>query len=120
MSTITYENIKVDGAPIEKVLELHIAHAPNSHGYARVKGIAPYESAQDFAKRADETTGIAITTTAEGQPGRLFYGVISSLNIEQLPEYAVIDLSIETTSSRLDAKKCSRTFQNTQKTYSSD
>lgn len=117
MSTITYENIKVDGAPIEKVLELHIAHAPNSHGYARVKGIAPYESAQDFAKRADETTGIAITTTAEGQPGRLFYGVISSLNIEQLPEYAVIDLSIETTSSRLDAKKCSRTFQNTQKTY---
>lgn len=41
MSTITYENIKVDGAPIEKVLELYIAHAPNSHGYARVTGIAP-------------------------------------------------------------------------------
>lgn len=117
MSTITYENIQVNGAPIEKVLELHISHAPNTHGSAHIRGIAPYESARDFAERADETTGIEITTTAEGQPGRLFYGVISRLSIEQLPEYAVIDLSIETTSSRLDAKKCSRTFQNTQKTY---
>lgn len=117
MSTITYENIKVNGAPIEKVLELHISHAPNTHGYARIRGIAPYESARDFAERTDETTGIEITTTAEGQPGRLFYGVVSSLSIEQQPEYAVIDLSIETTSSRLDAKKFSRTFQNTQKTY---
>lgn len=117
MSTITYENIKVDGAPIERVLELHIQHAPNMHGTARIKGTAPYESARDFAQRADETTGIEITTTADGQPGRLFYGVISSLAIEQQPEYAVIDLLVETTSGRLDAKKCSRTFQNTQKTY---
>lgn len=117
MSTITYENIKVNGAPIERVLELHIQHAPNAHGTAQIKGIAPYEGARDFAERADETTGIEITTTAEGQPGRLFYGVISNLSIEQQPEYAVIDLSIETTSGRLDAKKCSRTFQNTQKTY---
>lgn len=117
MSTITYENIRINGAPIEKVLELHISHTPNTHGVARVKGIAPYESARDFAERADETTGIEITTTAEGQPKRLFYGVISNLGIEQLPEYAVVDLSIETTSSRLDARKCSRTFQNTQKTY---
>lgn len=117
MSTITYENIKVDGAPIEKVLDLHISHAPNSHGYAHIRGIAAHESARDFAERADETTGIEITTTADGQPGRLFYGVISNLSIEQLPEYAVINLAIETTSSRLDAKKYSRTFQNTQKTY---
>ncbi len=117
MSTITYENIRVDGAPIERVLELHIQHAPNAHGTARIRGTAPYESARDFAQRADETTGIEITTTAEGQPGRLFYGVIGSLSIEQQPEYAVIDLLVETTSARLDAKKCSRTFQNTQKTY---
>lgn len=106
MSTITYENIRVDGAPIERVLELHIQHAPNAHGTARIRGTAPYESARDFAQRADETTGIEITTTAEGQPGRLFYGVIGSLSIEQQPEYAVIDLLVETTSARLDAKKC--------------
>lgn len=117
MSTITYGNIKVNGAPIARVLELHIEHTPNAHGSARIKGTASCERARDFAQRADETTGIEITTVAEGQPGRLFYGVISSLSVEQLPEYAVIDLLIETTSSRLDAKKYSRTFQNTQKTY---
>ena len=117
MSAITYENIKIKGTPIEKVLELHISHAPNMHGSAHIRGIAPYGEARDFAERTDETTGIEIATTAEGQPGRLFYGVVSSLSIEQQPEYAVIDLSIETTSSRMDAKKYSRTFQNTQKTY---
>lgn len=117
MSTITYENIRVDKVPFQRILELHITHEPNMHGKAQIIGIASYKSAKDFIERADETYGIEITTTAEGQPNRLFYGVVSSLSIEQQEDYAIMNLLLETVSSRLDAKKNSRTFQNTQKTY---
>ena len=70
-----------------------------------------------MAEQTDETTGIEIMTDAKEQPQCLFYGVVSTLQIGQQSEYAVLDLVAETTSSRLSARQNSRTFQNTGKTY---
>ena len=117
MSTITYENIQVNGIPFEKILYLRISHAPNAHGRAEIRGLIIREQARRLAEQTDETTGIEITTNAKEQPECLFYGVVSTLNIGQQSEYAVLDLVAETTSSRLSAKQNSRTFQNTGKTY---
>lgn len=117
MSTITYESIKVQGIPFQKVLEIHISHAPNTHGCAVIKGILPYEQAQDFAARADETFAVEITTNAQDQPQRLFYGTINHISIEQQQEYAALNVLVKTTSSKIDAKQNNRTFQNTGKTY---
>ena len=117
MSTITYENIHVNGIPFQRILHLRISHAPNAHGRAEIRGLIPREQARRLAEQTDETTGIEITTDAKEQPQCLFYGVVSMLNIGQQSEYAVLDLVAETTSSRLSAKQNSRTFQNTGKTY---
>jgi len=117
MSTITYENIYVNGISFEKILYLHIFHAPNAHGRAEIRGLVPREQARRLAEQTDETTGIEITTDAKEQPQCLFYGVVNLLNIGQQSEYAVLDIVAETTSSRLSAKQNSRTFQNTGKTY---
>lgn len=117
MSTITYENIHVNGIPFQRILNLRISHAPNAHGRAEIRGLIPREQARRLAEQTDETTGIEITTDAKEQPQCLFYGVVSMLNIGQQSEYAVLDLVAETTSSRLSAKQNSRTFQNTGKTY---
>lgn len=117
MSTITYENITVEGIPFRKILELYISHAPNTHGKAMIKGIVASDFAQEFVKRADETFGVEITTSAGDQPSRLFYGMISNLSLEQQTEYAVLTIVSETTSRKLDAKKNNRTFQNTGQTY---
>lgn len=117
MSTITYENIHVNGIPFQRILHLRISHAPNAHGRAEIRGLIPREQARRLAEQTDETTGIEITTDAKEQPQCLFYGVVSMMNIGQQSEYAVLDLVAETTSSRLSAKQNSRTFQNTGKTY---
>lgn len=117
MSTITYENIHVNGIPFQRILHLRISHAPNAHGRAEIRGLIPREQARRLAEQTDETTGIEITTDAKEQPRCLFYGVVSTLQIGQQSEYAVLDLVAETTSSRLSAKQNSRTFQNTGKTY---
>lgn len=117
MSTITYDSIQVEGVPFQRILEVYISHAPNCHGCARIKGTLSFDAAEEFARRADETFGIEITTTAQDQPARLFRGMVSNLAIEQQQGYAVMELVSETSSSLLDAKKNSRTFQNTAKTY---
>lgn len=117
MSTITYENIQVVGIPYEKILELSISHAPNSHGCAWIKGLVPYDTAQEFVNRADETTSVEITTTADEQPPRLFFGVIDKLELIKHQEYAVLEIAAKTTSAQIDTSKNSRTFQNTAKTY---
>lgn len=117
MSTITHENITVEGVPFKTVLELSISHAPNAHGTAHIKGLADTDTAKEFITRADETFGLAITTSAEGQPQRLFYGSISNINLEQQQEYSVLSIYAETVSVRIDAKKNNKTFQNTGQTY---
>ena len=41
MSTITFENIYVNGIPFEKILSLRISHAPNAHGRAEMGADSP-------------------------------------------------------------------------------
>ncbi|MGN0305037.1 MAG: contractile injection system protein, VgrG/Pvc8 family, partial [Lachnospiraceae bacterium] len=82
-----------------------------------LKGLVPGDIAGEFAKRADETFLVEITTTAKEQPSRLFCGVIDSLKVTRQQEYAILEVMAKTTSSQIDVKKDSRTFQNTTKTY---
>lgn len=118
MSTINHNNIIVEGVPYSKIIELFISHAPNVHGRAKIVGEISHEEADDFVQRVDETFGISIVTSAEGQPKRLFYGMVAGTNLERLTEYSLLTIDLETVSNKLDAQKKNRTFQSTTKTYS--
>lgn len=113
MSTINHNNITVEGVPYSKIIDLFISHAPNVHGRAKIVGEIPHEQADDFVQRVDETFGISITTSAEGQPQRLFYGTVAGTNLERLTDYSLLTIDLETVSSKLDAQKENRTFQST-------
>lgn len=117
MSTITYENIKIEGVPFSKLLELEIIHQPSQHGVARIIGQMPLSEAVTFTQRVDETFAINITTTAEGQPSKLFYGLVSKLSQEQQNSYAILHIEAQTTSASLDTVTKNKTFQQTSKTY---
>lgn len=117
MSTITYENINIEGVPFSKILELEISHRPGSHGTARVIGQIPLSQAAVFTQRVDETFAVNITTSAQGQPAQLFYGLVSRVTQEQQNDYAVVSIEAVTTSASLDAAPKSKTFQQTSMTY---
>ena len=74
METITYLNLKVDGAPIKKVTSLTISNAANSYGTVQLSGEVEPAEGEGFAARADENTCITIRTSAAGQPPVLFMG----------------------------------------------
>lgn len=118
MSAIHHDNITVQGVPYSKIIDLFISHAPNAHGRAKIVGELPHEQADDFVQRVDETFGVSITTSAEGQPQRLFYGTVAGTNLERLTDYSLLTIDLETVGGKLDAQKESRSFQSTTKTYS--
>lgn len=117
METITYENIQVAGIPFSKLQVLWISHAVNEHGRCHMEGEIARQEAENIIQRVDESFALQITTTAEGQPARLFYGICEKISMEQGNLYAKLIIDGVTTSRKLDVAKGNRTFQNTSQTY---
>ena len=117
MSTITYQNIIVDGFPFTTIREVSIVHNSNEHAKATIVGEIESAKGAEMVKRSDETTGVLVSTTAEGQPQKLFYGAIENISLESEAEYSVLHLALISTSKNLDTQKLNKTFQNTGKTY---
>ena len=60
METITYLNLKIDGAPIKRITALTLSNAANSYGTAQLSGEVEPEEGERFAGRVDENTCITI------------------------------------------------------------
>lgn len=118
MTPISFDNLIIQGVPYKKILSLFITHAPNNHGWAKIVGQIESSQADDFLQRADETFGVEIATSAEGQPQHLFYGTIAKTVLEKQSDFSLLTVELKTSSCWLDAKKTKRTFQNTTNTYS--
>lgn len=117
METITYQNLKVEGTPIRKVTELVIDHGMNTYGTATVTGEVSIAEGEAFASRADGTTQLKITTTASGQPGTLFVGIVDSASVSKMADYALLTVGLKATAYRLDMQKNNKSFQNLGSTY---
>ena len=117
MEPITYLNIQVEGVPFTKLLKLEIKHNVNEHAVATIAGEMSVKQAEDYMKRTDERTAVKVTTTAQGQPPVLFYGVVTNVGMHKLSEYAVVQLIIASTSVLTDYEHKNKSYQNTAKTY---
>ena len=117
MEPITYLNIQVEGVPFTKLLKLEIKHNVNEHAVATIAGEMSVKQAEDYMKRTDERTAVKVTTTAQGQPPVLFYGVVTNVGMHKLSEYAVVQLMIASTSVLTDYEHKNKSYQNTSKTY---
>lgn len=117
MEPITYLNIRVEGVPFTKITEIEIQQKIGEHGKATVSGEVEEAAAQDIMNRVDEKLLVKITTTAEGQPGTLFCGVVSGAGIQNMNGYAILSLSLQSTSVLLDVEQKNKSYQNTAKTY---
>ena len=117
METITYQNIKILGAPIRKLTKLEITNAINSYGTVHLSGEVEIADGDAFVNRADENTCITIGTSASGQPATLFKGVVQSASMSKYAEYAILNIVLRATVSKLNLRKEKRSFQNTGSTY---
>lgn len=113
MESITYLNTGVDGITYNRILDMEIRHSIGEHGSAFLALEAESDSAQETVNRIDERTIISINTTADGQPGTLFTGIVDHVGLEQVSGYAVISLSLRSTSARLADEEKDRSYQNT-------
>lgn len=117
MEAIIYQNLKAEGAPINRILNLEIKNELNAYGSAYIEGEADYEQAQEYIQRVQPGTQITISTTAKGQPPKLFAGVISNISMRKEDEYAVLQIKLEAMASQLNVEKQNRSFQKSSSTY---
>lgn len=117
METITYENIAVSGFPFLKILSIQIRHVPNEHATAEIVGELEADKAEDCVQRVDESTVVAITTTAQGQKPVLFYGCVDGVSLQSENDYGRVNLRLVSMSRLLDVEKKNKTYQNTSMTY---
>lgn len=117
MESITYLNTSVDGITYSRILDMEIRHGIGAHGSALLVLEADVDGAQETVNRIDEQTLISICTTADGQPGTLFTGIVDSAGLELVSGYAVIRLELKSTSARLADAERDRSYQNTAMTH---
>lgn len=117
METITYLNLKVEGTPITKVLKLDIENGVDTYGKAYVEGEVDYTEGNQYIQRAQAQTQVTISTSAVGQPQKLFVGIISSAKVRKENEYAVLQIALDATAATLNKEKQNASFQKTGSTY---
>lgn len=117
MEVISHLNIKISGFPFQKIIALRLRHNPNEHGTAEIEGEIEASLAENLVQRVDEKTEVTITTTAEGQPEKLFCGCVKNISMRQEKFYSYVKLELYTTSRCMDITKKNKTYQNTAKTY---
>lgn len=117
MEVISHLNIKISGFPFQKIVALTLRHSPNEHGVAEIEGEIEASLAQNLVQRVDEKTEVSITTTAEGQPEKLFCGCVKNISMKQENSYSLVSLELYTTSRCMDITKKNKTYQNISKTY---
>lgn len=117
MEPITYLNISIEGVSFNRLLELEIRHSVNEHGMAVITVETDEATANDYLNRADEKSTVMISTSAEGQPEVLFYGVVTNVGMEKLNEYVLLKLVLTSCSILCDTQKKNKSYQNIGKKY---
>ena len=117
MENITFQNIVIDGISYNKLVSLNITHDVGNHAYASVELEVEKEKGIEYIKRADEGTKVIIKTNAEGQHKILFVGCVLETGLNEMSDYAVLNVRLASYSYRLDIQKRKKTFQNTSLTY---
>lgn len=117
MENITYLNVQIGGIEYNKIVSLTIRHNAGDHGYATLELEVNEQTGNAFVRRADETTAVTITTTAEGQHKTIFAGSVKSAGIAKMADYTVLHVCLVSASYQLDMQKGNKTFQNTAATH---
>lgn len=119
METITHLNIKVEGAPINRIIALKIKNSINDYGSAYIEGEVELSEGNAFVSKLTSGTIIKITTTASGQHSMLFMGVVANAGVVTEADYSLLKMNLRAMAHGLNMRKENRSFQNTGETYSS-
>ena len=110
----TADGIVVEGIPVKSLETLEIRCAPGDHGYLELSGYLE-EEGEAVVYGLPEHAPISVLTS-EGEI--LFTGLITESCMKGEGDTGFLSITARTSSIQMDQKKRSRSFQNTEMTYS--
>lgn len=115
-----------------KIVDIRIENKPNQHGYLYIKCLIDEEINFDSAIKASTEDEICVYEETEDENNkqtvninevnernsiRLFYGIVQKVKTTNVNGIYYLEIQALTSSSKLDIKKKSRSFQNVNMTY---
>ena len=116
MMGLIYENVWVEGIPLQKLLTLEIVHKPNEHGRAILTAAGEIPVLKRFMERESEQL-IAIKSRQEKKEVVLFRGYITQIRMDTKGGYGELSVELEDSSYLLDIRRQNKTYQNLGKSY---
>ncbi|MDE7272182.1 MAG: phage late control D family protein [Lachnospiraceae bacterium] len=108
------DKLVVEGLPITRLDKLEIQCGPGEHGWCRLTGYVESENGEELIYGMQENTPIQVF--ADGS--LMFGGLITNIKISGAGNTCYVEAECRTRSILMDQKKRSRSFQNTDMTYS--
>jgi hypothetical protein len=108
---VTYENIRINGYKLEKILDLKIITKINEHGKLQLTGVLNNDDKDKYIHSTTEDKKIEIYYEKEDGKITLFYGVVTDIEINCRNDVYEMKIQAKSMTYLMDIKKKSRSFQ---------
>lgn len=105
--------IKIERLVITRLDELEIQCGPGDHGWCRFSGYVDSEKGEELIYGMKENTSVQILADEK----LVFGGVLTGIKVSGMGNTSHVEAECRTMSIKMDRKKHSRSFQNTDMTY---
>lgn len=114
---LTYENLRIAGYDVEKILACHIQGEVNNHTQLQLEAILKEKQKDEVIHTTQEAHPIEVYGIEEGEKITLFYGVVTAINIHVQDQVYILQVEAKSYTYLMDIEKKSRSFQNLKMTY---
>ena len=117
-ATYTISDVSMKSSPFDKITELSILRQVNEHVKLSIGGIIPEEKLDQYIEQIDENESIEVFVTEDQREIVLFKGVITNIAVQVDRNVRTMIIEACSKTFLMDIKKESRSFQNSQQSYS--
>lgn len=114
---LTYENLRIAGYDVERILSCRIQGEVNNHTQLQLEAILKEEQKDEAIHTTQEYHPIEVYGIEDGEKTTLFYGVVTAIHIHVEDQVYTLQLEAKSYTYLMDIEKKSRSFQNLNRTY---
>ncbi|OPH46695.1 phage tail protein [Paenibacillus ferrarius] len=114
----TYTDMVVFPYEFESLLDFKLVQQAGEHSHLTLSGIVPEDKLDQYVERADDEERIQVSVQDKDRTIILFQGMVTRLTVQAVNGVRKLMVEAYSETMRMDMKKKTRSFQNTQLAYS--
>lgn len=114
---VTYKDIIISPYKFEYISEMKIIREPNEHNKLSLSGVVPEEELDKYIETMDGKTLVTVSVNEDEKTKIIFKGIVTKAEIKAEMDVREMKLEALSTTYMMDIQKRTRSFQNSEETY---